>query len=79
MPRPVHEVGRILAVVDGELGIEAEPERIFAQEACADGVEGARIGRRRRGGGLGRETPGEQPLDPPAEAPPPRGARKWRA
>ena len=67
VPRPVHEVGRILAVVDGELRIEAEPERIFAQEPGADRVERARIGRRRRGGRLGRETPGQKPLDPPAK------------
>ena len=67
MPRPVHEVGRILAVVDGELRIKAEPGRIFAQEPGADGVERAGIGRLRRGGGLGRETPREEPLDPPAQ------------
>ena len=67
VPRPVHEIGRILAVVNGELRIETEPERIFAQEPGADRVKGAGIGRRRRGGSLGRETPGEKPLDPPAK------------
>ena len=77
MPRPVHEVGRILAVVDGELRIEAEPRRIFAQELRADGVERARVGRRRGGRGLGREAPGEQPLDAPGKLRR-RAARKCR-
>ena len=67
MARPVHEVGRILAVVDGELWVEAEPDGVFAQEASANGVERARIGRRRRLGRLGRQTPREEPLDPPAK------------
>ena len=67
MARPVHEVGRILAVVDGELRIEAEPRRIFAQEAARRGVERSRIGRRRGGGRLRRETAGEQALDPAAK------------
>ena len=67
MARPVHQVGRILAVVDGELRIEAEARRVFAQEPRADGVEGAGIGGRGGGGGLGREAAREQPLDPAVE------------
>src|SRR5580698_8147786 len=67
MTRPVHEVGRILAVVDGELRVEPEARRIFAQEPRADGVEGSRIGRRRRGGRLWRETAGEQAFDAAAK------------
>ena len=67
VPRPVHQVRRILAVVDGELRIEAEPRRVFAQELCADGVERPRVSRRRGGGRLGRETAGEQALDAPAK------------
>ena len=53
--------------MDGELRIEAEPGRIFAQEARADCVERAGVGGRRGGGRLGRETPGEEPLDPPTK------------
>ena len=75
--RPVHEIGRILAVVDGELRIEPEARRIFAQEARAKGVERSRIGRRRGGRRLGRETAGEQPFDPAAKLRR-RSARKGR-
>ncbi len=67
VPRPVHQIRRILAVVNGELRIEAEARRILAQEPRADGVEGARIGRRRRRRGLRRKTARQQPLHPPAE------------
>ena len=67
MARPVHEVGRILAVVNGELRIEAEAGRIFAQEPRAEGVERSRIGRGRRRGRLRREAPGEQPFDAAAK------------
>ena len=67
MARPVHQIRRILAVVDGELRIEAEARRVFAQDARADGVEGARPGGRGGGRGFRREAPREQPLDPPAE------------
>src|ERR1700722_12727458 len=48
--------------MDGELRIEAEAGRIFAQQPRANGVERSRIGRRRRGGRLRREKAGEQPL-----------------
>ena len=67
MPRPIHKIGRILAVMDGELRIEPEAARIFAQESGADGVECPRIGRRRRCGGLRRETAGEQAFDTTAK------------
>ena len=67
VPRPVHQIGRILAVVDGELRIEAQARRIFAQEPGADRVERARIGGRSRGGGFRLKAAGEQPLDAPAK------------
>ena len=67
MAPPVHEVGGILAIMDGELRIEPEARRIFAQEPRADGVKRSRIGRRRRGGRLRRETAGKQPFDPAAK------------
>ena len=63
MARPVHEVGRILAVVDGELRIESNARRILAQQPGANGVKGSSIGWRRSGGGLGRKTAGEQAFD----------------
>ena len=67
MPRPVHEISRILAVVDGELRIKPKSGRIFAQEPRAKAMERACIGRRRRGGGLRRETAGEQAFDAPTK------------
>src|ERR1700677_672212 len=67
MARPVHEVGRILAIMDGELRIEAEARRVFAQEARADSVKRSRIGRRRRSGSLRRETAGQQAFDTTAK------------
>ena len=67
VPRPVHEISRILAVVDGELRIEAKPDRIFAQEPRAEAMERSSIGWRRRGGGFRRETAGEQAFDAPTK------------
>ncbi len=61
---PVHEIGRILAVVNGELRVESDARRIFAQQARANGVESAGVLGRRRRRGLGRQTAGEQALDP---------------
>ena len=60
---PVHEIGRVFAVVDGELGIEADSERVFPQEAGADGVEGAGVIRHGGLRGLGCEAARDQPLD----------------
>ena len=37
----VHQVGRILAIVDRESGVEADLQRLVAQQAGADRVEGA--------------------------------------
>ncbi len=37
----VHQVGGILAVVDGEVRLEPDLRGVFAQEPRADGVEGA--------------------------------------
>ena len=39
MPDEVHQVGRVLAVVDGEGGIESDRIGIFAQQPGADAVE----------------------------------------
>ena len=41
----VHQVGGILAVVDGEGGIEPDALGVFAQQPRADGVEGAGPGK----------------------------------
>ena len=41
VPDQIHQVGGILAVVDGEGWIDADPLGIFAQEARADAVERA--------------------------------------
>ena len=62
-----HQVGRILAVVDGEGGIEADARRVFAQQPRADRMEGAAVARRRRRGGLGGEAAGEDALDAAVE------------
>jgi len=67
MARPVHEIGRVLAVMDGELRIEPDALRIFAQQARADGVEGARPGGDGGRGGFGRKTARDDPLDAPVE------------
>src|SRR3984885_7105772 len=67
MARPVYKVGRILAVMDGELRIEAKPRRIFAQEPRAEAMERSRIGRRRSSRGFRRQAPGEQTLDATAQ------------
>ena len=40
MAREIHQVGRILAIMDGECGIESDPPGIFAQESRADAMEG---------------------------------------
>jgi hypothetical protein len=36
MPDHVHQIGRVLAVVDGEGGIKSDPIGVFAQEPGAD-------------------------------------------
>jgi hypothetical protein len=40
VPHKVHQIGRVLAVVNGESRIEADPSRIVAQEPGADPMEG---------------------------------------
>ena len=50
----IHQVGRILAVVDGEGRVEADRVCIFAQKPRADAVEGAGPGERRRHAGRGQ-------------------------
>ena len=46
VPRQIQEVGGILAVVDGEIGIEPDVERLLAQKPRADAVERAGPGQR---------------------------------
>ena len=46
VPDQIHQVGRILAVVDGEVGVEADLLGIFAQQPRADAVERAGPGER---------------------------------
>ncbi|MGY3074213.1 hypothetical protein ACVWZZ_000584 [Bradyrhizobium sp. LM6.10] len=46
MPDQVHQVGGILAVVDGEGRIDADSLGIFAQQPCADAVKRAGPGER---------------------------------
>jgi hypothetical protein len=46
VPNQVHQVGRILAIVDGEVGMEPDLLGIVAQQPRADAVEGARPGQR---------------------------------
>lgn len=46
MPDQIHQVCGILAVVDGERRIDADPFGIFAQQTRADAVEGAGPGER---------------------------------
>ena len=48
VPDQVHQVGGILAVVDRELGIEADLVGVVAQQPRADAVEGAGPGQARR-------------------------------
>ncbi len=67
MTRPVHQIGGVFAVVDGELRIEPEPRRIFAQQPGADRMERAGVsgqGLRRR---LHRELALQQPFDAPVQ------------
>ena len=62
----IHQIGGILAVVDGEGRREPDRLGIFAQQPRADGVERAGpahgVG---RGGALRRHEGGDDPLDPP--------------
>ncbi len=60
----VHQVGRILAVMDGEVGVEADGACVFAQEPRADAVECAGPGKRRRCAGRGQGTR-HDPFHPP--------------
>jgi hypothetical protein len=48
VPHQVHQVGRVLAIVDRELGPQADARRVLAQQARADRMEGARPQQRRR-------------------------------
>ncbi len=41
MPDEVHQIGAILAVMDGEGGVEADLSGVVAQETGADPMEGA--------------------------------------
>ena len=46
VPDQVHQVGAVLAVMDGETGIDANLLGIFAQQPSADAMEGAGPGQR---------------------------------
>lgn len=46
MAHEIHQVGRILAVMDGEGRIEADLQRIVAQQPRTDAVKGAGPGQR---------------------------------
>ena len=41
MPDQIHQVGGILAIMDGEVGIEPDLLGVIAQQPSADAVEGA--------------------------------------
>ncbi len=41
MPHDIEQIGRVAAVVDGEIGRQADALGVFAQQARADAVEGA--------------------------------------
>ena len=66
MAHEIHQIGGILAVVDGEGRREPDRLGVFAQEPRADGVERAGpahgVGRR---GAVRRHEGGDDPLDPP--------------
>ena len=53
--------------MDGELRIEAEAQSVVAQQPRADRMKGAGEGRRRGGGGVGRQPARQQALHPPVE------------
>ena len=65
MPHKIHQIGRVLAVVNGESRIEADLARVLAQEPRANPVEGP--GPKR----IGHDTcavanhPARDPLDTP--------------
>ena len=64
VPNHVHQVGGVAAVVDGEGGIEADLGGVVAQDAGADGVEGAGPGEAGgQGGGLVAEDCAGDALD----------------
>ena len=60
----VHEVGTILAVEDGEGGVEADVMGMQPEEPGADGMEGPRPGQGRRRRAALVSGPGRDPLDP---------------
>ena len=64
MPHQVHQVGRILAVVDGEGRIEPDRAGVLAQQPRADAVERAGPGERHRRAGR-RQRDGDDALDAP--------------
>ncbi|MNT50156.1 hypothetical protein D3C72_1870590 [compost metagenome] len=77
MAHHVHQVGRIAAVADGEGGRQAQGLGVFAQQARADGVEGAGpLQRRAPRAGLGAERLVDDALDAPSHLR--RGAARER-
>ena len=75
VPDQVHQIGGVLAVVDGEAGIETDLSGIVAQEPRADTVKGA--GPAERAGhdaGIRCQAPGRISAPPAASSRPRRGA-----
>jgi hypothetical protein len=64
MADQIHQVGRVLSVMDGERRIEADAARVLAQQACTDAVESAGPGQRDGRGKRARSAwCGQYPLD----------------
>ena len=65
MPTEVHQVGRVLAIVDGEGRIETDLIGVVAKESCTDAVEGAGPGQRiGQGASIIAQDLASDPLDP---------------
>ena len=76
MALEIHQIRGILTIMDGELRIEAEPQRIVAQQPRADRVKRPGVRRRGVGGRLRRELARQEALHPPVEFA--RGAARKR-
>ena len=77
VPDEVHQVGRILAVVDRERGVDPDLLGILAQQPRADGVERARPSQRvRHDAGILPEHLRADPRHAPASFRPPPAARR---
>jgi hypothetical protein len=65
VPHEVHQIGRVLPVVNGESRIEADLSRIVAQEPGADPMEGPGPKRIGHEPGVIANHPARDSLDPP--------------